>query len=79
MAALVDTNVLVYRVDARDERKQRIATVRAALRATAAWQLAWFDALIWAYAETNGVTEIVSEDFEHGRHYGSVRVLDPFR
>ncbi|HET8773150.1 MAG TPA: hypothetical protein VFP80_05145 [Thermoanaerobaculia bacterium] len=26
MAALVDSNVLVYRVDARDRRKQKIAT-----------------------------------------------------
>lgn len=110
MAALVDTNVLVYRFDPRDLRKQRIATellrrgiaeqsmrvsyqaivefyaavtrrgrdaaplldaasatreteellvqldvlypteqiVRAALRATVAYQLAWWDAQMWA-------------------------------
>jgi len=140
-AALVDTNVLVYRYDPRDARKQRIAAdvlrrgiadgslivphqvviefyaavtrplrgagrllepvdalreteeiltqfdvvypgdelVRAALRATAAYQLSWFDALIWAYAETNGVYEIISEDFQHGRSYGRVKVTNPFR
>jgi predicted nucleic acid-binding protein len=140
VAALVDTNVLVYRYDRGDRRKQRIATellrrglaensirvahqavvefyaavtrrlrdahpllepadatreteeilmqfdiiypdeqvVRAALRATAAYQLSWFDAQMWACAETNGLTEIISEDFQHGRFYGSVRAVDPF-
>lgn len=138
MVALVDTNVLVYRYDPRDARKQRVATellrhgiaersirvafqaivefyaavtrgarplldiadatreteemllqfdvlypteevVRAALRATAAYRLSWFDAQMWAYAETNGLTEIVSEDFQHDRLYGRVRVVNPFR
>ncbi|HEY3054981.1 MAG TPA: PIN domain-containing protein [Thermoanaerobaculia bacterium] len=141
MAALVDTNVLVYRFDPRDVRKQRIATdilrrgisddsirlahqaivefyaavtrplpgfgpllesevarreteemlaqftvlfpdealVRTALRATAAYQLSWFDAQMWAYAEVHGMPQLISEDFEHGRMYGTVRVIDPFR
>ncbi|MGZ5433167.1 MAG: PIN domain-containing protein [Thermoanaerobaculia bacterium] len=140
MAALVDTNVLVYRFDPRDRRKQKIAAdllrrglhdrsiviphqaivefyaavtrtargsapllsladamreteellllfdilypteqvVRAAMLATAAYQLPWFDAHMWAYAATNGLTEILSEDFQHDRRYGTVRVIDPF-
>jgi predicted nucleic acid-binding protein len=140
VAALVDTNILVYRHDPRDPRKQKIAAeilrrgiaeesirisyqavieffnavsrplrgfgplldaaaatreteellvqfvvlypdehvVRAALRATAAYQLSWFDAQMWACAEVNGLREIVSEDFQHGRLYGTVRVVDPF-
>jgi predicted nucleic acid-binding protein len=140
VAALVDTNVLVYRVDSGDVRKQKIATeilrrgladqsiriplqaivefyaavtrsrrgftpllsaadatreteellavfdvlyptedvIRGALLATAAYQLQWYDAQIWAYAATNGLTEIVSEDFQHGRRYGTVRVVNPF-
>ena len=140
MAALVDTNILVYRFDGRDPRKQRIATevlrggiadrsvviahqavvefyaavtrsfrgagslldraaatreaeellvvfdvlypteelVRAALRATAAYELPWFDALMWAYADTNGINEIFSEDFQGGRIYGRVKVTNPF-
>ena len=49
---LIDTDVLVYRVDAR------------------------FPDL-WACAEVNGVTELLSEDFEHGRLYGTVRVTNP--
>ena len=49
-----------------------------ALRGSAAYQLSWFDAHLWAYAEVYGVPEIISEDFEHGRHYGSVRTVNPF-
>jgi len=142
VASLVDTNLLVYRFDARDPLKQRLATqvlrnglhddsvvlahqcivefiaavirpraelggaplmpleearVKAerlateykvlypnrevlltALRGTAMYGLAWFDAHLWAYAEVYGVDEILSEDFAHGRHYGKVRVVNPF-
>lgn len=141
MAALVDTNVLVYRFDPRFPRKQRLATellrrgiregslaiphqaivefvavvgrpllrgralldpadarreaeellsqfevlypcdelVRTALRGMAAYRLSWFDAHLWAYAEHYGLAELVSEDFEHDRLYGAVRVVNPFR
>ena len=140
MAALVDTNVLVYRFDPRDERKQRIArnllrhgiasdsirvahqaliefyaavtrpiagfgrlleeadarreteemltqfsilypddaVLRTALRGMAAYQLSWFDAHMWAYAEVFGMAELISEDLQRGSLYGSVRVVDPF-
>lgn len=141
MAFLVDTNVLVYRFDARYPEKQRVArdvlhqglrddsariphqallefvsvvtrirvgsdsllpadearqeveelmaqfpilypnaaVVHSALLGAAAFRLSWFDAHLWAYAEHYGLEEIVSEDFEHGRLYGSVRVRNPFR
>lgn len=52
--------------------------LRTALRGAAAYQLAWFDAHMWAYAERNGIPEILSEDFQHGRRYGSVRAVNPF-
>lgn len=140
MAALVDTNILVYRFDVRFPNKQRIATellrrgivedsiriphqaivefvaavtrplvenrslltpedarreaeeflaqfsilypnealVRLALRGAAAYQLAWFDAHLWAYAEHYGLSELISEDFQHDRLYGTVRVVNPF-
>jgi predicted nucleic acid-binding protein len=55
------------------------ALVRTALQGAAAYQLSWFDAHLWAYAEHFGLEEIVSEDFEHGRLYGSVRLRNPFR
>ena len=139
MAALVDTNILVYRFDERSPRKQKIAAellrrgiaedsvriphqaiiefvaaaarpmqghvilplpealreaeeflkqftvlypneaiLRQALRGCAAYQLSWFDAHMWAYAEYYGLPELLTEDFEHDRLYGTVRVIDPF-
>ena len=140
MAALVDTNILVYRFDPSSPRKQAVATdllrggvadnsirlphqaivefvsvvtrsrggkaplmsqatafreaeelitqftvlyphealVRTALRGAAAYQLPWYDAHLWAYAECYGLAELLSEDFEHQRRYGSVRAVNPF-
>lgn len=139
MAALVDTNILVYRFDGRFPDKQRIATetlrrgiledsvrvphqaivefiaavtrpirghtilkqvealreaeeflkqftvlypneaiVRNAIRGCAAYQLSWFDSHLWSYAEHYGLPEIISEDFQHDRLYGTVRVVNPF-
>lgn len=137
MAALVDTNVLVYCFDHRFPRKQRTASalllaglranslrvphqaivefvaaaskppgrllspeaarreaeellaifpvlypteavVRTALRGAAAYQLAWMDAHLWAYAEIYGLAELLSEDFQHDRLYGTVRAINPF-
>lgn len=52
--------------------------VRTALFGAVTYQLSWFDAHLWAYAEVNGLDEIFTEDFEHGRYYGSVRAHDPF-
>ena len=139
MAALVDTNVLVYRFDSRFIRKQEIATeilrrgiledsvrlphqaivefiaaatrpirghvilqqadalreaeeflkqftvlypneaiLRNAIRGCLAYQLNWFDAHMWAYAEHYGLHEILTEDLQHDRLYGTVRVVNPF-
>jgi predicted nucleic acid-binding protein len=52
--------------------------IRLAIRGHATYQLSWFDAHMWAYAEYYGLEEILSEDFEHGRLYGTVRVINPF-
>jgi predicted nucleic acid-binding protein len=54
------------------------ALFRTALQGAAAYQLNWFDAHLWAYAEHYGMEEIVSEDFQHGRLYGSIRIRNPF-
>jgi predicted nucleic acid-binding protein len=139
VAALVDTNILVYRFDSRFAEKQRIATeilrrgiledsvrlphqaileftavvarpirghiiltqavalreaeeflkqftvlypneaiLRNAIRGCAAYQLNWFDAHLWSYAEHYGLEEILTEDFQHDRLYGTVRVVNPF-
>ena len=93
VGALVDTNILVYRFDARFPDKQRKATAvlrrglaedamrvphRLALRGAAAYRLSWFDAHLWAYAEHFGLSELWSEDFQRDRIYGTVRAVNPF-
>jgi predicted nucleic acid-binding protein len=139
VAALVDTNVLVYRFDSRFPRKQKVAAeilrrgivedsvrvphqailefvaaatrsirghvilkqaealreaeeflkqftvlypneaiLREAVRGCAAYQLSWFDAHLWAYAEHYGLPEILTEDLQHDRLYGTVRIVNPF-
>ncbi|MBS1859110.1 MAG: PIN domain-containing protein [Acidobacteria bacterium] len=139
MAALIDTNVLVYRFDNRFPEKQRVARdilrrgiledsvriphqaivefvaavtrphrghvilkqadalreaeellkqftvlypneaiLRDAMRGCAAYRLNWFDAHLWSYAEHYGLPEILTEDLQHDRLYGTVRVVNPF-
>ena len=53
--------------------------IRLAVRAVSAYQLSWFDAHIWAYAEHYGCSEIVSEDFADGQMIGSVKIRNPFK
>jgi predicted nucleic acid-binding protein len=53
--------------------------VRTAVRGCALYQLSWFDAHFWAHAEHYGLSTLYSEDFQHDRLYGTVRVLDPFQ
>lgn len=52
--------------------------VRTALHGFAAYQLSWYDAHLWAYAEVYGISELISEDFQHDRVYGTVRAVNPF-
>ena len=51
---------------------------RGALRGMATYRMSWFDAHLWAYADHYGIPEILSEGFEHGRMYGTVRIRNPF-
>jgi len=52
--------------------------LRTAIRGAATYGLSWFDAHLWAFAEVYGISELVSEDFQHDRLYGTVRVTNPF-
>jgi len=54
------------------------ALLRLALRGAAAYQLSWFDAHLWAYAEYYSFQELLSEDFQHDRLYGTVKAVNPF-
>lgn len=53
--------------------------LRDAIRGCAAYQLSWFDAHLWSYAEYYGLPIILSEDLQHDRLYGTVRVVNPFK
>ena len=55
------------------------SVVRTALRAAGAYGLSWFDAHLWAYAEHYGLPELISEDLQDGRMYGTVTVRNPFK
>ncbi len=48
------------------------------MRPLFAYQLNWFDAHIWSYAEYYGLPEILTEDLQHDRLYGTVRAVNPF-
>jgi predicted nucleic acid-binding protein len=54
------------------------AIVRNAVRGCAAYQLSWSAAHLWAYAEYYALAELLTEDLQHDRLYGSVRVVNPF-
>ena len=54
-------------------------TLRTAFRGAALYGMSWFDSLIWAHADEHGLDPLWSEDLEHGRLYGRVRVQNPFR
>lgn len=54
------------------------ATVLEAIEARARWQLAFYDAQIWAAAALAGVPVVLSEDFADGLKLGPVRFVNPF-
>lgn len=54
------------------------AIVRTAIRGVATYQLSWFDAHMWAYAEFYGLRELLTENLSDGQLLGTVRVRNPF-
>jgi predicted nucleic acid-binding protein len=42
-------------------------------------RMSFWDALILTSASAAGCDEVLSEDFQHGRSFGRVRVVNPFR
>jgi predicted nucleic acid-binding protein len=51
----------------------------AALKQVTGHRLAFWDALLLETVRAAGCSVLLSEDFQHGRSYGGVLVLDPFR
>jgi predicted nucleic acid-binding protein len=54
------------------------AMISLTLLGSAVHGLSWFDAHLWSFAEYYGCDALYSEDFQHGRRYGTVRIIDPF-
>lgn len=52
--------------------------VQNAWQWTDAAQLAYWDALVLAAAQHSGARYLLTEDFQMGRHYGDVLVVNPF-
>ena len=55
------------------------AIVLEAARGSVDYQLAYWDAQIWATAKLNQIPTILSEDFQHKRRIEGVEFLNPFR
>lgn len=51
--------------------------LRLALQGSAAYQLSWFDAHMWAYAEFYGLSPLYTEDFPAGQRLGTVEIENP--
>jgi predicted nucleic acid-binding protein len=56
-----------------------LGLIREAWQWADAAQLSYWDALIVAAAQRCGARYLLSEDFQHGRSFGAVQVVDPFR
>jgi predicted nucleic acid-binding protein len=59
--------------------EQSLMLTRRAWHWTDEAQVSYWDRLILAAAERAGCKRLLSEDFQSGRLYGSVRVVNPFR
>jgi predicted nucleic acid-binding protein len=55
------------------------SVIRAAARTSRLHTLSFWDALIVEAAQAAGASELLSEDLQHGRHFGSLLVRNPFR
>jgi predicted nucleic acid-binding protein len=55
-----------------------VETHRAALTIAERHQVRIYDALMVASALEQGCTELLSEDLQHGRHFGALSVRNPF-
>lgn len=48
------------------------------MKLKARWQFSFYDALVVAAALQAGCTRLLSEDMQHGRQIGSLRIQNPF-
>lgn len=53
-------------------------TLVLATRGVIAYQLSFWDAMIWATAKQNGVEILLTEDFQHGQIIEGIEIRNPF-
>lgn len=56
-----------------------VALLEAAWTLQDQFPLSWWDALIVASAQLSGCETLLSEDFQHGQQFGTLRVSNPFK
>ncbi len=56
----------------------KVNSVNRAIKAVQQHHLSFWDAMIWAVAKENGVTRLISEDFQVGRELEGVLIVNPF-
>jgi len=56
-----------------------LAMVLRSISSSRAWKISLWDALIVEAARARDCARLLSEDMQHGRLFGSVRVENPFR
>ena len=54
------------------------ATVVRASEISEIWQLSFWDGMILASAEQHGVSELLTEDLNHGQIIAGVKIINPF-
>ena len=82
MAAPVDTNILIYGLSIRPtisgKTGNRSRPFAIGFPRRRSLPVSWLDAHLWAYAEYYNLEELLSEDFQHDRLYGTVKAVNPF-
>jgi predicted nucleic acid-binding protein len=53
--------------------------IRIAVEYSVRYRIHYWDAALIAAAESIGASRLLTEDLNHGQHYGSVQVINPFR
>ena len=57
----------------------KAATLTRAFAAVKRYQLAFWDAMLWATIREAGVATLLSEDFQHEQHLDGVQIINPFK
>lgn len=74
-----DAERRVHELSGTDVVEMTVPLVRTAIALAQEHQLSLWDALIVESARARGCRRLFSEDLQHGRQFGNVRIENPFR